>query len=87
MRVMNHNWSATKQPLYLQSVAGISRHSVLSGDRIQQCETSPGSLSEDDETESRLCTQLPASSGAGCDVYLRHKRHAGSPELFGINGR
>ena len=34
MRVMNHNWSATKQHLHPQSVADISRHSVLSGDRI-----------------------------------------------------
>jgi len=31
MRVINHNWSATKQHLHLQSVAEISRHSVLSG--------------------------------------------------------
>jgi len=29
MRVMNHNWSATKQHLRPQSVAEISRHSVL----------------------------------------------------------
>jgi len=36
MRVMNHNWSATKQRLHPQSVAEISRHSVLSGDRIRQ---------------------------------------------------
>ena len=43
MRVMNHNWSATKQHLHPQSVAEISRHSVLSGDRIRQCETSSGS--------------------------------------------
>ena len=35
MRVMNHNWSATKQRLQPQSVAEISRHSVLSGDRIR----------------------------------------------------
>ena len=34
MRVMNHNWSATKQRLHPQSVAEISRHSVLSGNRI-----------------------------------------------------
>ena len=34
MRVINHNWSATKQCLHPQSVAEISRHSVLSGDRI-----------------------------------------------------
>jgi len=39
MRVMNHNWSATKQCLYAQNVAEISRHYVLSGDRIQQCGT------------------------------------------------
>jgi len=39
MRVMNHNWSATKQRLHLHSVAEISRHSVLSGDRIRQCGT------------------------------------------------
>ena len=31
MRVMNHNWSAMKPRLHLQSVAKISRHSVLSG--------------------------------------------------------
>ena len=31
MRAMNHNWSATKQHLHPQSVAEISRHSVLSG--------------------------------------------------------
>ena len=40
MRVINHNWSATKQRLHPRSVAEISRHSVLSGDRIRQCETS-----------------------------------------------
>jgi len=37
MCVMTHNWSATKQHLHLQSVAEISRHSVLSEDRIRQC--------------------------------------------------
>ena len=30
MRVVNHNWSATKQRLHPQSVAEISRHLVLS---------------------------------------------------------
>ena len=35
MRVMNHNWSATKQRLHPQSLADISRHSVLTGDRIR----------------------------------------------------
>jgi len=43
MRVMNYNRSATKQRLHTQSVAEISRHSVLSGDRIRQCGTSSGS--------------------------------------------
>jgi len=43
MHFMSHNWSATKQHLHLQSVAEISRHSVLSGDSIRQCETSSGS--------------------------------------------
>jgi len=47
MRFMNHNWSATKQRLHPQSVAEISRHSVLSWDRIQQCETSSGSRHKD----------------------------------------
>ena len=40
MRVIYHNWSATKQRPHPQSVAEISHHSVLSGDRIRQCETS-----------------------------------------------
>ena len=47
MHVINHNWSAMKQRLRLQSVAEISRHSVLSGDRIRQCETSSGSRHKD----------------------------------------
>ena len=36
MHVIYHNWSATKQRPHPQSVAEISRHSVLSGDRIRQ---------------------------------------------------
>ena len=47
MRVINHNWSATKQRPHPQSVAEISRHLVLSGDRIPQCETSSGSRHKD----------------------------------------
>jgi len=47
MRVINHDWSATKQRLHPQSLAEISRHSVLSGDRIRQCETSSGSRHKD----------------------------------------
>jgi len=47
MHFMNHNWSTTKQHLYVQSVAEISRRSVLSGDSIWQCETSSGSRHKD----------------------------------------
>ena len=47
MRVMNHNWSATKQHLHPQSVDKVSRHSVLSGDTIGQCGTSSGSRHKD----------------------------------------
>jgi len=47
MRFMSHNWLATKQHLHPQSAAEISRHSVLSGDEIQQCETSSGSRHKD----------------------------------------
>ena len=47
MRVIYHNWSAMKQRPHPQSVAKISRHSVLSGDRIRQCETSSGSRHKD----------------------------------------
>ena len=47
MCVMNYNWSATKQCLHPQSVVEISRRSVLSGDRIRQCGTSPGSHHKD----------------------------------------
>ena len=47
MRVIYHNWSATKQRPHPQSVAEISHHLVLSGDRIRQCETSSGSHHKD----------------------------------------
>jgi len=47
MSVMNHNWSARKQHLHLQSAAGISRHSAFSEDRIQQRGTSSGSRHKD----------------------------------------
>ena len=62
MRVINHNWSATKQCLHPQSVAEISRHSVLSADRIQQCETSSGSHHE---TQISVCkSPFPSASTA-----------------------
>ena len=47
MLVMNHNWSATKRRLHPQRVAEISRHSILSGDRIRRCGTSSESHHKD----------------------------------------
>ena len=67
MRFMSHNWSATKQHLHPQSVAEISRNSVLSGDRIRQCETSSGSRHKD--TDQCSVCKLPFPS-AGTAVSL-----------------
>jgi len=52
-----------KQRPHLQSVAEISRHSVLSGDRIRQCETSSGSRHKDKSTHrlEQLLTEPIAS--------------------------
>jgi len=57
MCVMNHNWSAMKQRLHPQSVAEISCHSVLSGDKIRQCGTSSGSRHKDTDQ----CLQVAIS--------------------------
>jgi len=67
------NWSATKQRLHPQSVAEISRYSVLSGDRIQQCETSSGSHHKDtDQCLSRhFLLQAPRCP---CSVRKRFSR-------------
>jgi len=62
MHVMNHNWSARKQHLHLQSGAGISHHLALSEDRIQQCETSSGSRCKDTDQ----CLQVTIS-------FCRHR--------------
>jgi len=57
MHAMNHNWSARKHGLRLQSAAGISRHSALSEDRIRQCGTSSGSRCKDTDQ----CLQVTIS--------------------------
>ena len=62
MRVIYHNWSATKQRPHPQSIAEISRHSVLSGDRIRQCETSSGSRHKDTDQLTRRQALDTASS-------------------------
>jgi len=69
MRVMNHNWSATKQHLHPQSVDEISRHSVLSGDRIRQCETS----SESHHKDTDQCLQVTISFYRHCSVPVPYK--------------
>ena len=70
---MNHNWSATKRRPHPQSVAEISRHSVLSGDRIRQCGTSSGSRHKDtDQSVSRrFLLQTPQCP---CSVRKRFSR-------------
>ena len=45
MHVMNHNWSAMKQRLNPQSVAEISRHSVLPGTGFDNVGHRQGSVS------------------------------------------
>ena len=82
MRVTNHNWSAMKQRLHLQSVAEISRHPVLSGDRIRQCETSSGSRHKDtDQCPPSLVTLCSHKSGR-CTVELYHASHLWYPPFY-----
>ena len=66
MRDINHNWSATKQRLHSQNVAEISRHSVLSGDRIRQCETSSGSRHR---TQISVCKSPFPSAGTAVSLF------------------
>jgi len=59
MRVMNHNWSATKQRLHPQSVAEISRHSVSSKDRIRhQQHTVTRSSAAAERLRNALCLSV-----------------------------
>ena len=62
MRVIYHNWSAMKQRLHPQSVAEISHHSVLSRDRIQQCETST-------RTQITVCKSPFPSAGTAVSLF------------------
>ena len=65
MRVIYQNWSATKQRPHPHSVAEISRHSVLSGDRIRQCETSSGSRHKDTDQ----CKSPFPSAGTAVSLF------------------
>ena len=71
MRVIYHNWSATKQRPHPQSVAEISHHSVLSGDRIRQCETSSGSRHKD--TDQCLLSRHFLLQAQQCPCYMRKR--------------
>ena len=66
MRVIYHNWLATKQRPHPQSVAEISCHSVLSGDRIRQCETSSGSCTR---TQISVCKSPFPSAGTTVSLF------------------
>jgi len=75
MRVINHNWSATKQHLHPQSVAEISRHSVSSGDRIRQSETSSGSRHKDSDRSVSVSRHfLLQAPQCPCSVRKRFSR-------------
>jgi len=70
---MSHNWSATKQRLHPQSVAEISRHSVLSGDRIRQCETSSGSRHKDTSHRSLSVSRHFLLQAPQCPCSVRKR--------------
>jgi len=67
MRVMSH-WSATKQRLHPQSVAEISRHSVLSGNRIRQCGT-VHRLGLATRTQVSVCKSPFPSAGTAVSLF------------------
>ena len=66
MRVMNHNWSATKQRLHPQSVAEISRHSVLSGDSIDNVRHRLGLATR---TQITVCKSPFPSAGTAVSLF------------------
>jgi len=74
MRVTNHNWSATKQQLHPHSVAEISCHSVLSGDRIQQCGTSSWVSPQGHRSVSVSCHFLLQAPQCPCSMRKRFSR-------------
>ena len=93
MRVINHNWSATKQRPHPQSVAEISRHSVLSGDRIRQCKTSSGSRHKDSSVKdaasalSTLEACLASLYSWFCHNGLALNASKSEPIIFGTHQR
>ena len=82
MHVMNHNWSAVKQRLHPQSVAKISRHSVLSGYRIRQCRTSSESRHKD-----TVCKSPFPSAGTAVSLYCCQGRSKPGCRIVGSHTR
>ena len=64
--VMNHNWSAMKQRLHPQSVAEISCHSVLSGDRFDNVEHRLGLTTR---TQISVCKSPFPSAGTAVSLF------------------
>ena len=71
MCVVDHNWSARKQRLHLQSVAATSSHSASSEDRIGQCGTSSGSCHKTQPVSRHFLLQAPQCF---CSVPKRFSR-------------
>jgi len=66
MHVINHNWSATKQHLHSQSIAEISRHSVLSGDRFDNVGHCLGLATR---TQISVCKSPYPSAGTAVSLF------------------
>ena len=68
MRFMSHNWSATKQHLHPQSVAEISRHSVLSGTGFDNVRHRLG-LATRTQISVTVCKSPFPSAGTAVSVF------------------
>ena len=62
MRVIYHNWSATKQRPHPQSAAETSHHPAPPGDRTRQRETPSGSRHKDTDQRPQAATIPPAGT-------------------------
>jgi len=66
MHVMNHNWSGTKQRIHPQSVAEISRHSVMSGTGFDNVRNRLGLAAR---TQISVCKSPFPSAGATMSLF------------------
>ena len=72
MRVVNHNWSATKQRLYLQSAAKISCHSALSQTGFNNMGHRPSLAAR---TRISVCKSLFPSAGIAVSLFRAKMIH------------